>query len=954
MDEKIKPDYMEICVKVAKIFFSIAAGLALSFLVIAGMVFPDERDTVSSECRVFENRWEQLLPDGEKTPIEVPGKIAAEWGEVVTLVTTLPDGIRNGQNLCFRTIWQDVDIFVDGEHRIHYNTESSRPFGLNSAMRYIFLEIGEQDAGKEVVYQFSSMSKYAGDMREIYIGDRTSIWMQLLHESGMKAIISFFLLILSLFCIITCIILRFVYKKNLSLVYLAWTLFFCALWMVSETPFRQLLFKNVSVLTNATYWSLMLIPFPLILYINDIQQKRYQKIYMVSFAYSSLMLVIGTFLQVFDIVQFVEQVKFIHIGTGYAMISLIVTITIDMIKKRAGDYLAVGIGVYGMLVTAVIEIVLYWTDAILSLGAILGMGLLFLLIMAIVKTGQDLFRSERKQQQAIMAKEAQSKFLANMSHEIRTPINAVIGMNEMILRENENKDIQEYAENIGRASKLLLDLVNEVLDFSKIESGQLELIEDVYDLSSVIKDELLLLKTRIGDKPIAVKVNIDHKLPTRYMGDELRLKQILTNLLSNAAKYTKEGTISVSVFFQWINAEKINLCFSIADTGMGIKEEDIISLFDGFKRLELSKNRNIEGTGLGLNITKQLVELMQGSIAVKSEYGKGSTFTIFIPQKVVDKRPIGDGDAVKNIGKEPEKPEGSKFTAPNAKILAVDDNSMNLSVIKGLLKRTQVKLDLAKSGRECIELSKQKTYDMILMDHMMPELDGVETLKLIREDGHNPNCNTIVIALTANAIAGSREMYLEYGFNDYFAKPIQAGKLEELLMTYLPKEVITKGEEHAQTEPEKQEDIKTEAMETKAGEAKPEREKPEETKKAESGDDRMQQSMDELLYVDHEVGLSYCMDSEEFYQEVKEAFVEQCEEYLPELDKCFADKDWKQYGVITHALKNNALNIGATNFSKVSLEHETAGKEGNAAFIEAEYSGYMAALKALMEKAKDN
>ncbi len=922
-------------IKITKVFFAVATGLALAFLLIGGAVYPDERDTVVTKSRPFEAKWQQVLENGERLPVEVPGTIAAQEGEVVTLVTTVPEEIRNEEYLCFRTIWQNVDIFVDGEQRNHYDTSGSRPFGTNSAMRYIFLELDEEDAGKEITYQFSSNSKYAGNMQPILIGDRASIWIQLLNETGFRTLLSFFLLILSVFCIVTCIILRFVYKKDLPLVYLAWTIFFCALWMVSESAFRQILFRNISILSNATYWSLMMIPFPLILYINDIQKGRYEKVYMISFVYSGIMLIAGTLLQVFDIVQFVKQVRWIHIGIAYSIISLIVTITIDMFRNRCRGYLAVGIGVYGMLVTAIVEIILYWMDSVVTLGTILGMGLMFLLVMAIIKTGQDMFQSEKKQQQAIMAKEAQAKFLANMSHEIRTPINAVIGMNEMILRDSDDEEIQEYADNIKRASNMLLALVNDILDFSKIESGQLELVEDTYNLVSLMQDELLLLNARVGGKPIEVEVNMDHRLPLKYYGDELRLKQVLTNLLSNAVKYTKEGKITIQVFFQWITNEKINLCFSVKDTGIGIKDEDMEHLFDGFKRLDLNQNRNIEGSGLGLNIVKQLVELMQGNIAVSSEYGKGSTFTVFIPQIVVDKQPIGQFDASAQIGKKKPKVSEKTFTAPEASILVVDDNSMNLSVVKGLLKRTQVQLDLAKSGQECLELSKNKYYHMILMDHMMPDLDGVETLRLLKQDRNNPNRETIVVALTANAVAGCREMYLEYGFHDYFAKPIQSDKLEELLIQYLPDELVIK---EGQKKPEAKEPVAAETAEAETI--------------TEIAEVKEVEASPELLEINHELGLSYCMDSEDFYNDVVMAFCEQCEEYMPQLDEFFAAKDWKQYAIITHAMKQNALNIGAENFSKYSLEHELAGKADNEAFITEEYPKYKAALRGLYEKLK--
>lgn len=779
----------------SKICFAIAMVLVVIYWIACSITLPDESDVISTDCEVFEAQWERVLDTGERMPVEVPGNVDAEFGEVVTLTTTLPKNIYNGETLCFRPIWQDVDVYINGERRLSYSTKDSRPFGTNSAMRYLFVELTEADSGEVLTYQFSSNSKYAGNMQTIYIGDRASIWIHMVKNSGFRTLLAISLIMLSIFCLVITWGLKLVYKKTLPLNYLAWTIYLCATWMLSESDFRQLIFENISVLSNLTYWCLMLIPFPLIIYINEVQNNRYRKLYMFPMAYAAIMLVVGTALQIFDIVQFVQQIPFIHAGLVVAIFTIIITITYDAFKKRLRGYVAVGIGIYGMLLTAVLEMLLYYYGATLSLGTVLGIGLLFLLVMAIIKTGQDLLVTEKNKQEAIAARDAQAKFLANMSHEIRTPINAIIGMNEMILRENEDDTIEDYAHNIQSASKMLLGLVNDVLDFSKIESGQLELVEDTYHLGSLLQDAVLLMNARAAGKPISTHVEVDPKLPSKYWGDELRIKQILTNILSNAVKYTKEGSVTLKVSYKPLDKDKIMLVVSVIDTGIGIKKEDLPKLFDGFKRLELDKNRNIQGTGLGLNIAKQLVNQMRGNITVDSVYGKGSTFTVYVPQKVMDQKPLGNlKDSVNANRKEQTSPE-KLFTAPEAKILIVDDNTMNLSLMRGLLKRTQMQVDLVKSGQECLELTKDKKYDIIFMDHMMPEMDGVEALNLLRADQDNPNREAIVIALTANAIAGCREMYLGYGFNDYFAKPIQADKLEEMILQYLPKELVNTREE---------------------------------------------------------------------------------------------------------------------------------------------------------------
>lgn len=776
-----------------KFFFSISVLFLLLFGILGQLLSKDERDVIPTDCRSYNPEWHQLFKDGTTVPVDTPTVIDAQHGETVTLVTTLPADLSDDDYICFRPVWQDVTVYVDGELRVDYTTIDSRPFGTNSPMRYIFIDVTAKDSGKTMTYQFSSDSKYAGDMREGYIGDRLSIWIHLIKNNGAHTLISIFLLMMSLFCIIVCFILKTIYKKKLPLNYLAWTLFFSAMWMLSEICFRQIIFKNVSVVSYFTYWSLMIIPLPLLTYINELQDKRYKKVFYFPLAYSAGIFVISTLLQVFDIVQFVDMIKFIHAGLLLSIVCVIATITLDTIKKQLSGYLFVGIGIYGMILTAIGEMILYYVGTNLSLGTVLSIGLVFLLVMAIIKTGQDLLISEKKKQQAITAREAQAKFLANMSHEIRTPINTIIGMNEMIIRENDNPAVENYALDIQNASRMLLGLISDILDFSKIESGQLELIENNYDLMKLINDEVIILKTRSSEKPIAVQVDIDPELPSVLYGDELRIKQILTNLISNAAKYTKEGTIIFRAFFEKKDDNYISLCFSVKDTGIGIKKEDLSQIFASFKRLELNKNQSIQGTGLGLNITKQLIDLMQGAINVESEYQKGSTFTVSIPQKVVDSNPVkmlSQTSDVRN-GNKKQTPE-NVFTAPDASVLVVDDNSMNLTLMKALLKRTKIQVDLAESGKSCLKQTKNKLYDIIFMDHMMPEMDGIEALHRIRNDSSNPNKNTIIIALTANAVAGCKEEYIEHGFNDYLSKPVIAEKLDNMILNYLPDSLVNK------------------------------------------------------------------------------------------------------------------------------------------------------------------
>ena len=394
---------------------------------------------------------------------------------------------------------------------------------------------------------------------------------------------------------------------------------------------------------------------------------------------------------------------------------------------------------------------------------------------------------EYERERANEANRAKTQFLSNMSHEIRTPINAVLGMNEMIMRECEDENILSYSENIQTAGNTLLALIKEILDFSKIEEGKLEVIPVDYDLNVVINDLVNMIKPRAEAKQLRLVVDVDEGAPSKLHGDEMRLKQIITNILTNAVKYTRIGTITFMVTFKNMldDRNSIMLEVSVSDTGIGIKKEDLPKLFSEFERIEEKRNRNIEGTGLGLNITQKLLTMMDSSLQVQSEYSKGSTFSFSVKQGVVDRTPIGKfKPVIKRAISEHSKASG-KFTASNALILVTDDTPMNLTVFKNLLKKTKIQIDTAISGDECIKMTQEKKYDIIFLDHMMPHKDGIETLKEMMEHKDSPNAKTPVVCLTANAIAGARETYIEAGFTDYITKPIDPEILENMIMKYL-------------------------------------------------------------------------------------------------------------------------------------------------------------------------
>ena len=398
--------------------------------------------------------------------------------------------------------------------------------------------------------------------------------------------------------------------------------------------------------------------------------------------------------------------------------------------------------------------------------------------------------AEENRLEAERANQAKGDFLANMSHEIRTPMNAIIGMNEMVMREEISPKAAQYSQDIYNAGQTLLAIINDILDFSKIESGKMEIVPVSYELGSLLNDVLNMVNKKVHDKGLELVTEVAPDIPHQLFGDEIRIRQIILNLVNNAVKYTEEGKVTLKVGHRKREDEEIDLLVSVTDTGIGIREEDLDKLFNSFQRVDMAANRKIEGTGLGLSITKQLVEQMNGSIQVDSVYGQGSTFSISLPQKIEEETPIGDfAGAVARMYKD-RKSEELVFTAPEARILVVDDNKVNLVVAKGLIKETQIQVDSVLSGVEALEKIKTEKYQIILLDHMMPVMDGMETIKRMRAQEENASRDAAVIALTANAISGSRELYLSAGFDDYLSKPINAVRYKEMICKYLPPEMV--------------------------------------------------------------------------------------------------------------------------------------------------------------------
>ena len=764
-----------------KILWCMMVGTLILFWV-GQFVMPRENVKDSTTFHKIEADWVQVLPDGEEVPIVIPGNCDVDFGEWGIIKTHLPKDLENTW-ICVRSMQQEMKFYVGEELRKEYSTLAIQKVGKTSTMTYVLFPLYSKDAGKELRVEFMSKSQYHNYVSDFFAGDKNDIRNHFWELYGAGFVIAALMFIAGLTVVFVSILVRRYYNKDVELGHLGNVVMLASAWLMAESKLRQFIFPNTTVAMWMGYLMIALLPYPFAAYINSVQKERYRKVFGLIEFVTAINFAVVVILQVFNIRDVMDTLINSHVIIIVLIVAMVTSIIRDAIKGYVKEYKEVAIGFILAIIGGVCELgLVYVVDTQLN-GIGLCLGLIGLLVMAILKTTRELIAMEREKQIAVAASESKAKFLANMSHEIRTPINVVLGMNEMILRENKDETIGEYANSIKNASKMLLSLINDVLDFSKIEAGKLEIVTNDYSTKTLIKEVLLGAEVRVKQKQLQIISNVDTSMPAVLCGDDIRIKQVLNNLLSNAVKYTEKGSITFSV--KGVQKEEgFYLCFTVEDTGIGIRPEDKEKLFASFERLELSKNRYIQGTGLGLNISKQLVEAMGGTIKVESEYGKGSCFAVEIPQQVVDSTPMNEKSKTV-VAPETVTDEKEHFYAPDAKVLAVDDNKMNLKVIQALMKRSGVQLDLANGGEECLQMTKVKKYDLILMDHMMPEPDGIQTLHMLRDDNSNINCNTQVIVLTANAIEGMREEYLQEGFEDYLSKPVQVDKLESVLSKYL-------------------------------------------------------------------------------------------------------------------------------------------------------------------------
>ncbi len=547
------------------------------------------------------------------------------------------------------------------------------------------------------------------------------------------------------------------------------------------------------------------------------------------------------------------------------------------------------------------------------------------LVISLV-TQYRLWMSGKKQKEAYRRMEeadsAKGIFLSNMSHEARTPINSILGFNEMILKESQESNTISNATNIQTAGRVLLSIVNDTLDYVNIQEGTLYLEKEPYSMLSVLQDLVAYATYHTEKKKLEFRFEMDETLPQRLIGDSMRLSQVCNNLISNAIKYTNAGYVELKIDWKNTGEKKGILLVRVKDTGIGIRKEELGKILDSFTRVDERKTKHVQGIGLGLPLVTRLLDMMGSRLQVESVYGEGSVFSFALEQEA-------DGDGA--VGKWQErkaqeaKQEEKIFWAPEAKILAIDDNMMNLDLLRGLMKKVGVNPDFAMNGEEALERIRENDYDLVLMDHMMPVLDGIEAINVIKKENLCPGVPILV--LTANAVAGAKKMYLEAGFDDYMSKPVTGTQLYEMMKKYLSPVLI--GE------------VPKQQSEAAAGLV------PEEiTKTAVAA--KPHSFLEQLTLFDTKTGLGYCAENESFYKEMLLTFLKN--EKLEDIQAFYEIKDWNNYRILVHALKSTSLSIGAVSLSEEAKQLELAAKEENHYYIDSHHADAMKLYRSALEQ----
>lgn len=889
-----------------KNIFLVTAGILIISFFVAQFIWDDGYYSFQKpEITQLTENASLMLPDGTILPLQQEGDHflyeEVKQGELLTVIMTLPEFQETDMCLCVFSANQNIGVFVDSELREYYNDESYRLVGSYSASHFVNVPLDPEDSGKEVRITYeTSLQECAGILTCPLFGTEASLILWMVRSYFWQIASALLLLAVGVVFIVLGVVIKYNHNHNQGLCYLGIFSIIIALWILCKSNMRVFYCRNLNTMNLMTYMVIMVAPIPMLIFLNDLMKYRYQKIFntviaacLANTAFSLIVTLSG----ITDLVEISWTTRIMIVGAcGISIVCFL-----DYLKtKELKAPIALGIGLFGCVMAVVAEDINARSSNTLDVGKYIGFGILFFMLMLGYAAEKSWVVQWKNYRRAIEENEFKNAFLANMSHEIKTPINTILGMNEMIASESRDQSVRRYAGHIQEAGKRLLALVDNILDYTKLESGKIQIIPVRYELGQLLSNLINSVSIKVEEKNLAFEVDVDQNIPSVLYGDELRIRQAVLNLLTNAIKYTREGSVSLKVSFERVSQKELCLYISVEDTGIGIRKEDRERLYDSFVRLEEKRNRSIEGAGLGMTITRQIIDMMQGDIFIESEYGKGSTFTLVLKQQIVDETALGNYEDWYRTRINQDTYQKSSYLASGVKILAIDDNEMNLEVIRGLLKNTLAQIDTAISGKEGLAKVRNEMYDLILLDQMMPGMDGIETLSQLLQMEYVTEKKIPIIALTANSVVGVREEYLKQGFTDYIAKPVDYRTLMACLRKYLPDKI----EKCSRVESKW---IKCEKYLGAHG-----------------------------IHVRN--AMKYAGDEFEQYIHLLEIFsFEKGIEKQTALQQAYESQNWKDYTIYVHGLKNSARTIGADSLADMAYEHELKSKSGEIAFLQEAY-----------------
>ncbi len=754
----------------------------LAIMIIGENSLTDERTFTDATYEDFNDGWYRVYSDGTTENITPPTQVEPESNAPIVIEKVLDVWDDKDEYLTFDSTKQDVSVYIDEELRYSFSTKDTRPFGHSSPGTIMFVPLHPSDEGKTIKIVLEGHNNYTGVIDSMNVGTQYGIMRTIFKEEGWKIVCSTLMILSGAVALVVGIFVKVAYKRIIPLLFTGWIVTFAGIWVIAESSCRQFIVPNISLFSNMTYLSLIMIPYAEAMYFDTLQKGRFRVIYLLICVLDMVEAIISLLLQFTNKADLVDTLVYSFALILITMAFYLITSILEVIDGSIKTYLLEYVGIWGAIIASILQIWGYLSRPTTVDGRLVCYGLLFLIAMSYIRALRDIRGMELDMYAAVQARESSTAFLARMSHEMRTPINAILGMNKMILRESQEDNILEYARDVNSAGNYLLGIVNEVLDLAKVNAGKVNLCEKEYEIMDMVRECYAMVRPRAKANRLSLEVDMKDVLPSTLYGDKERVIQIITNLLTNAVKYTPAGRVKFIIDGK-ISEGKLLLVVQVADTGIGIAEESIPYLFESFHRVGEFGKSGIEGTGLGLTITKQLVDLMGGTIDVESEVGKGTTFTVVIPQGIRSVEPCGTF----SMG-----PNGDRRVADRneiydfiGKVLVVDDVAINLRVFQMLLKDTDLKVEFANSGQEAIEKIKRTKYDLIFLDHLMPGVDGLEVKNMIDRDETNINHDTPIIMQTANAVVGAQEEYERLGFTDYIAKPIKEEELHAIIKKYL-------------------------------------------------------------------------------------------------------------------------------------------------------------------------